>query len=161
MASSAQQKLSVLNANASLTISGCINGLLNFASTTLPLFIYATIPPENGLDDIAVRREAILGITASLYIIQAHLPLNCDAVIFNVPLVTESLVQSLARCVLLYSEIEASLKLVERPRSSWPHRITPREIVVESFKMSKIRNSVSELEGINFVLSTVADVVTW
>jgi hypothetical protein len=148
--------MSLRSYEADMTVSQCVRGLLSFASTALPLFIYATIPTGNGLNDIIAIREEILGITASLHMIQTHLPLNLNVAISNTPLVTESLVQSLARCVLLYAEIEAFLSLGYVPQGE---RI--RQRILETFKKSKMRNVGPELEKINSVLCVVADIVAW
>ena len=157
MAANSQENMSLRSCKADMTVSQCVHGLLSFASTALPLFIYATIPTGNGLDDIIAIREEILGITASLHIIQAHLPLNLDVVVSNIPLVTESLVQSLARCALLYAEIEAVLSHAYVPR----HGKMIRQRIVETFKNSRMRNVAPELKRINSVMCVVTDVVAW
>lgn len=139
-----------------LTVSQYITGLLAFASTALPIFIYHTIPNKNIHEDLIAIREEILGITASLHIIRVHLSMNHNVGCSKISLVAESLASSLLRCVLLYSEIEASVKKVHIPTGTKIH-----ERVVDTIKLAKIAHIVPALRDVNFILSLVAGVVAW
>jgi hypothetical protein len=161
MAPSSQQNTSLLSntdSKAALTVTQYITGLLAFASTTLPLFIYTTIPDKNIRDDLIAIREEMLGITASLHMIRVHLSLNRNIGFSKTSLIAESLASSLLRCVLLYSEIEATIKEIPMPGAPAPKI---RERVVETFKQAKIAHIVPGLTDVNSILRLVANIVAW
>jgi hypothetical protein len=139
-----------------LTVTQYITGLLAFSSTTLPLFIYTTIPSKSIRPDLIAIREEMLGITASLRMIRVHLSLNRNIGFSKTSLIAESLASSLLRCVLLYSEIEATIKEIPMPGAP-----KIRERVVETFKQAKTAHIVPGLTDVNSILSLVADIVAW
>jgi hypothetical protein len=159
MAPNSQQNTSLLSntdSKAALTVTQYITGLLAFSSTTLPLFIYTTIPNKSIRPDLIAIREEMLGITASLHMIRVHLSLNRNVGFSKTSLIAESLASSLLRCVLLYSEIEATIK--EIPMSGAPKI---RKRVVETFKQAKTAHIVPGLTDVNSILSLVAGIVAW
>jgi hypothetical protein len=69
---------STIDPNDALTVTSSISRLLAFASKALPLLIYGSIPADNGHKQAIAVRNDLLGITASLYMIQREIALNLD-----------------------------------------------------------------------------------
>jgi hypothetical protein len=139
-----------------LTVSQAVAGLLAFSSKALPLLIYSTIPANNCPRQVIVIKDAVLSITASLYMIQAHMSLNSNVSIPNVSTIIESLVWSLTECVLLFSNIEASLGKIKVGDG----RVVTA-LVKEMLGRVGGRKVVPRLEDLNTVLCLIADIMEW
>ena len=137
-------------------MSQATTGLLAFSSKILPLLIYGTIPTNNSPRQLQIIRDALLNVTSSLYVIQGHMSFNSSVSIPKMSTITESLVWSLTECVLLFSNIEASLGKI---KVGDERVVTAR--LKEWFRRVDARKIVPRLEHLNTALCLTTDIMDW